>query len=386
MQTSITAVNPEKLISTQLYHSPNTILSVYAGFLRTVVDNKLLLVRGVYINDPNAREYSGYVYESIKGESDNAILKIKVPVKVRSKLQSKQIYVFSGLIEKKIGNSIVELIFCIDSVLATEQSQYSEEELEGLKLIQRKVSIGFIDVEAKIRQSIFDNRKLRIANIFGESAIVDRDFTKGIAGALVNFEIQNFRCNLSQPQKIIETLKGLSNMGYDIIAIVRGGGELSTLNEPAIANQVIQLKCAFVCAIGHAVNSTLLDKVADKSFALPLDYGVKLREIVERANEDLTNSKSALLDKVRVELNKSFADIIKAKEEQVKLLQEQIKVDAARSLEVERHHEKRAEERVSNMEKQNKVLLDRLKQEQRSSQLIALIIGFAIAMLFFFMF
>lgn len=386
MQQSAPAVTPEKLTSTQVYHSPNTILSIYAGFLRTVVDNKLISVRGIYIGDPNAREYSGYVYESIKGESDNASLKIKVPVKVRSKLQSKQIYVFSGLIEKKIGNSTVELVFCIDTVLATEQSQYSEAELEGFKLIQRKVSIGFVDVEAKIRQSIYDNRKLRIANIFGESAIVDKDFTKGIAGAVVNFEIQNFRCNLSQPLKIIETLKALSNMGYDIIAIVRGGGELSTLSEPSIANQVLQLKCAFVCAIGHAVNSTLLDKVADKSFELPLDYGVKLREIVERANEDLTNSKSALLDKVRVELTKSFADTLKAKEENVKILQEQAKVAAARSAEMERQYQKLTEERVANVEKQNKILLDRVKQEQRSSQFIALLIGFAIAMLIFYTF
>lgn len=386
MQQSVSAVTPEKLTSPQVYHSPNTILSIYAKFLSTVVDNKLISVRGIYIGDPNAREYSGYVYESIKGENDNASLKIKVPVKVRSKLQSKQIYVFSGLIEKKIGNSTVELVFCIDTVLATEQSQYSEAELEGFKLIQRKVSIGFVDVEAKIRQSIYDNRKLRIANIFGESAIVDKDFTKGIAGAIVNFEIQNFRCNLSQPLKIIETLKGLSNMGYDIIAIVRGGGELSTLSEPAIANQVLQLKCAFVCAIGHAVNSTLLDKVADKSFELPLDYGVKLREIVERATEELTNSKSALLDKVRVELTKSFADTLKAKEENVKILQEQVKVAAARSAEMERQYQKLTEERVANAEKQNKILLDRVKREQRSSQFIALLIGFAIAMFIFYTF
>jgi len=297
---------------------------------------------------------------------------------VRSKLQSKQIYVFSGLIEKKIGNSTVELVFCIDTVLATEQSQYSEAELEGFKLIQRKVSIGFVDVEAKIRQSIYDNRKLRIANIFGESAIVDKDFTKGIAGAVVNFEIQNFRCNLSQPLKIIETLKGLSNMGYDIIAIVRGGGELSTLSEPAIANQVLQLKCAFVCAIGHAVNSTLLDKVADKSFELPLDYGVKLREIVERATEDLTNSKSALLNRVRTEVTKSFADTLKANEEQVKLLQEYVKNANARNLEMFTQYQK--------MDNDHKLAVDRIKQEHKTSQIIALVVGFALAMLTLYIF
>jgi exonuclease VII large subunit len=248
----------------------------------------------------------------------------------------------------------------------------------AFQLIQQKIALGYIDVEAKIRESIYDNRKLRIANIYGESAIVDKDFQKGIAGAVVNFEIQNFRCNLAQPNKIVETLKGLSNMGYDIVAIVRGGGELSTLSDPAIADQVLKLPCAFVCAIGHAVNKTLLDKIADKSFELPLHYGVQLREIVERAKEDLTNSKSALIDKVRVEVTKSFADTLKANEEQVKLLQEHVKNANARNMEMFLQYQK--------IDSDHKLAIEKIKQEKNTSQIIALIIGFAIAMLIIYIF
>jgi hypothetical protein len=82
-------------------------------------------------------------------------------------------------------------------VLTSEKSQYSEAELEGFKVIQQKVALGYVDVEAKIRESIFENKKLRIANIYGESAIVDKDFQRGISGAMVNFEIQNFFCIIS---------------------------------------------------------------------------------------------------------------------------------------------------------------------------------------------
>ncbi len=368
---------PARLSDNPVYHSPNTILNIYAGYLRTLVDNKVITVKGIYNNDPNAKLYSGYYYEILKGENDVAVLKIKVPALVRSKLQNKQIYVFSGFLEKKVATSSVELVFCVDSVVSSEKSHYSEAELLAFQLIQQKIALGYIDVEAKIRESIYDNRKLRIANIYGESAIVDKDFQKGIAGAVVNFEIQNFRCNLAQPNKIVETLKGLSNMGYDIVAIVRGGGELSALSDPIIANQVLKLPSAFVCAIGHAVNKTLLDKIADKSFELPLHYGVQLREIVERAKEDLTNSKSALLDKVRAEVTKSYADTLKANEEQVKLLQEHVKNANARNIEMFTQYQK--------IDSDHKLAIEKIKQEKNTSQIIALIIGFAIAMLIIYL-
>ena len=377
---------PARSSDIQIYHSPNTILNIYAGYLRSLVDNKVISIRGVYVSDPNAKSYSGYHYEYLKGENDTISLKIKVPALVRSKLQNKQIYVFSGFLEKKVALSSVELVFCIDNVLVSEKSQYSEAELEGFKIIQQKVALGYVDVEAKIRDSVYENKKLRIANIYGESAIVDKDFQRGISGAVVNFEIQNFRCNLSQPVKIVETLKGISNMGYDIIAIVRGGGELSALNDPTIASQVLKLSCVFVCAIGHAVNETLLDKIADKSFELPLHYGVKLREIVERANEDLTNSKSVLLNKVRTEVAKSFTDTLKANEEQVKLLKEQLKNATESNLEKDKYYTKLIEDRVSKIYKDNQNDVRTMKQEHKTSQYIALVIGFALAMLIIYIF
>ena len=386
MQIKVSDDDAEKTKSKQVFHSPNTILSIYAGFLRTAIDNKLISVKGIYIGDQYAKEYSGYVYESLKGESDNATLKIKVPVKLRSKLQSRQIYSFSGLLEKKIGNSAVELVFCVDTILGTEKSKYSEEELKGFKLIRQKVEKGYIDVEAKIRESIYENKKLRIANIYGETAIVDKDFYKGLEGAVVNFEIQTFRCSLAQPQKIVETLQKLSTGDFDIVAILRGGGDsgLELLNNPIIAEQALRLKSIFISALGHDVHDTLLDKIADKKFSLPLHFGVKLREIVERANEDLTNSKSALLNKVRAEVAKSFSDTFKANEEQVKLLKEQLKNSTASNQEKDKYYSKLIEDRVSRIYKENQENLSKLKQEQKGSQIIALVIGFALAMLIFY--
>jgi hypothetical protein len=381
-------VKPSQSNGSPAYYSPNIILNLYSTHLRTEADNRVISIRGVYDGSQYAKEYSGYVYDKLKGESDNIYLNIKVPILLRSKLISKQIYTFSGIIEKKVKDSSVELTFSIDRVLNVEKSQYSEAEMEGFKVIQQKVAKGYIDVEAKIRESIYQNKKLRIANIYGETAIVDKDFYRGIEGAIVNFEIQNFRCSLAQPQKIVETLQKLSTGDFDIVAIMRGGGDsgLELLNNPIIAAQAIKLKSIFISALGHDIHDTLLDKIADKKFSLPLHFGVKLREIVERANEDLTNSKSALLNKVRTEVAKSFADTLKANEEQVKLLKEQLKNSTESNLEKDKYYTKLIEDRVSKIYKDNQNDVRTLKQEHKTSQYIALVIGFALAMLIVYIF
>ena len=222
----------EKPKDVKVYHSPNTILNIYAQYLKSQIDNRLLLVKGVYISVPNANLYGGYYYENLKGENDTTSLKIKVPALIRSKLQSKQIYVLSGFIEKKVAASAIELVFSVDSVLTSEKGSYTEGELEGFKLLQQKVAKGYIDVEAKIRERIYENRKVRIANIYGVTSEVDVDFDLGIAAARVNFEITNFRCSLIQPQQIVDTLKKIATGNYDVIAIVRGGNDPSIEANP----------------------------------------------------------------------------------------------------------------------------------------------------------
>ncbi len=59
---------PARSSDIQIYHSPNTILNIYAGYLRTLVDNKVISIRGVYVSDPNAKSYSGYHYEYLRGK------------------------------------------------------------------------------------------------------------------------------------------------------------------------------------------------------------------------------------------------------------------------------------------------------------------------------
>ena len=255
--------------------------------------------------------------------------------------------------------------------------------------MQRRVGVNMTGFYTKIRDSIYENRKLRIANIYGVSLFVEPDFTAGLSTSKVNFDIQNFSCSLVQPTAIVETLKKIALGNFDMVAIVRGGndGTLEVLNDPQISKQIFNMSSAFLAALGHkGTTETLLDKIADKKFLLPHEYGTKLHQIVERAKEELTNSKAVLLEKVRNELTKSFTDVVKAKDEQVKLLQEQVTKANTSNLELSKHYDKVIEEKVSKVNKENQAAINSIRSEQKSSQIIALVIGFALAILIVYIF
>lgn len=102
--------------------------------------------------------------------------------------------------------------------------------------------------------------------------------------------------------------------------MVRGGGDrqsFEVFNDLALAEKFIELIPFTVTALGHTVDETLLDKLADRSFNLPHDYGASLHVIVNKLAEEKTNSRAILIEEVKKDVTKQF-------EEQVKTLTDQL--------------------------------------------------------------
>jgi hypothetical protein len=76
--------------------------------------------------------------------------------------------------------------------------------------------------------------------------------------------------------------------------------------------------------------------------------------------------------------------VAKSFEDSYKLLNEQLKNATASNLEKDKYYTKLIEDRVSRIYRENQEGVSKLKQEQKTSQIIALVIGFAIAMLIFY--
>lgn len=62
---------------------------------------------------------------------------------------------------------------------------------------------------------------------------------------------------------------------------------------------------------GHTVDETLLDKLADKRFHLPHDYGAGLHAIAEKLSHGRSNSRALLIDEVKKDVPNSFLNRLK---------------------------------------------------------------------------
>ena len=304
--------NAEILEFKEVY-SPTTLLGVYASAIRSAADGRVILARGVYQIAPNQKDYGGYYYDSIKSPNENKAVKARIPSLLRSKIENNQIYTFKGYIEKKISFSSIELVFVIDDVLQKEENQISESDLKRFALIQQRIAKGFHDLEALVKEKVYKGEKIRIANLYGSTAIVNKDFDKGLAEASTRFQISEQRCNFASVTDLKNALLAINPNEFEAIALVRGGGDklsLEIFNDPELGEAALRIKPLLITALGHTVDETLLDKLADKKFALPHDYGNSLKVWVDTAIEEQAKSKSVFIDQVKKDLTKTFSDQI----------------------------------------------------------------------------
>lgn len=72
--------------------------------------------------------------------------------------------------------------------------------------------------------------------------------------------------------KIIETLKNVDKIGFDVMIIARGGGSLEDLmnfNNEALARTIFSLKTPIISGIGHETDFTICDFVSDLRAVTP---------------------------------------------------------------------------------------------------------------------
>lgn len=87
--------------------------------------------------------------------------------------------------------------------------------------------------------------------------------------------------------KFLEALKQLTGTGVKGLVIARGGGErLETIGDSRnVTRALIETGLPFYAALGHANDVLLLDKHADDVFLTPSDFGHRLRDCLDAAQE-----------------------------------------------------------------------------------------------------
>ncbi|WP_312285922.1 exodeoxyribonuclease VII large subunit [Chryseobacterium gleum] len=331
-------------------YSPGSVLGLFSNALKLNATVNLIYLKGRY-SFGGGKAYGNYYYDNLFSESDTISIGVRVSALLRSKIENNEIYTLRGYIEKNIKNSSVELRFVVDEIIQQEERAISEEELQRYELIQKKLGKGSKDLETVIREKILKDEPIRIANIYGNNAIVQRDFAEGLDVSQKYFQVSEYTCSITSSTSIVSKLEEVSALGYDIIALVRGGGDkqsMETFNDLQLSELFITIEAVTVTAIGHTVDETLLDKLADKRFHLPHDYGAGLHSIVEKLSHEKSNSRALLIDEVKKDVGKQFA-------EQVLTLEKQLKTKNDEFTEAQKNFKEQAENQVKIFTEQLKI-------------------------------
>ncbi|MBW3524702.1 exodeoxyribonuclease VII large subunit [Chryseobacterium sp. NKUCC03_KSP] len=309
----------EKETSYPVY-SPTSVIGIFNNALKLNAMINLIYLKGRYAFG-GGKSYGNYYYDQLFSEGDNVSIGIRISSLLRSKITNNEIYTLRGFIEKSIKNSSIELRFVVDEIVNKEERSISEEELERYALIQKKLEQGSKDLETLVRDKMLKDEEIRIANIYGNNAIVQRDFAEGLDVSAKYFDITDHHCNITSSTAIIAKLNELSILDYDIIALVRGGGDrqsMETFNDISLSKLFIDQRAVMVTAIGHTVDETLLDKLADRRFHLPHDYGAGLHSNAEKLSHERLNSRALLIDEVKKDVTKQFSEQVETLEKQLK--------------------------------------------------------------------
>ncbi len=146
------------------------------------------------------------------------------------------------------------------------------ESLE-LKLLREKLKAeGFFDIEHKKPIPKYP-KKVGIVSSKEGDAIRDicrvaHDRNPYVQLALYNVTVQG----ASAPASIVEGIRALDELGYDLIIVSRGGGsreDLAPFDDERVVRAVYDAKTPIVSGVGHERDWTLIDLVVDARFSTP---------------------------------------------------------------------------------------------------------------------
>lgn len=145
------------------------------------------------------------------------------------------------------------------------------------------------------------------------------------------------------PAELLKAFKKSQEYDLDTLIIGRGGGaseDLNAFNDETLVRAIANSKMPVIAAVGHEIDSTLVDFVADKRASTPTGAAelatVDVREINKEFDYALLTMEQALikniaakkeeLDDLELDLDNSIVDLIKEKKEDLENLKDKIEL------------------------------------------------------------
>lgn len=342
-------------------YTPQEVACIFKEQLKTPA--KVVTLEGVYRQNPKSGNYYGYFYDSLAAQNSNYEMTLVVPAALREKMKDGTLVQVSGVVSKELRNRCsIDLHFNVTRYDVIEENVISEDEQRLMSLQAEKSARGYRNVDGVLEAKLFRGEKPNICLLFARGTITDQDFKKGLEAARSHIDFVEENETFAQISQLRAKLGQLDRMGYDVIAIVRGGGSgiKEVFDMPDLIESVVNLSTPFVTGVGHPGEKPFIAKVADKDLGTPSLLGVYFKDLVNRVIDQREKSKAVLVEQVK----KQFEERIAASEKQNKELQEKIVEMNKNAANAQKLH---ADQMVLS-EKQNKELQNKITELNKSAE------------------
>jgi exodeoxyribonuclease VII large subunit len=320
------AQNPMSVLPTKeesVFFSPSSIVAIFNAATVTKEEKKIIQIRGIYQKKGTVL-YGGNYYDRLQDEAGENSITLIVSTLLHNQLEDNKTIEINGFITRRLDKQgRIDIFINMIELLTQRVNKFSEEDTKKILLINKKVELGFKDLDSHIKTSVFNNKRLSIKVIMGKSGIIDSDIKKAMESSMALYDIEYHRVSLTAPEEILSKINMLDVPGTDIICLARGGGEnLKIFDNLDICECILNRNAIIASAIGHAEDVSLFEKLADKKFITPTQFGNYLKEIYNSTVEELAKSKAKLVHDLTTQFTANYGKQIQNLNEQLKASKE----------------------------------------------------------------
>lgn len=300
------------------YFSPVELVGIYRKYLDKGSTNNVIWIRGIYIQRPNQNPQWSAFYDELR-DADNTAqsVTLKINRQDRVKLKSNSLVQIGGLIELVANNAgTIQILVNVTRYEIVKDQFVTEQDLKRNEIRIAKSKKGFKNVDAILEDKLFRDERPKVALVFASTSITMQDFNAGVHAAAVKIDFEEKRQSFGNATMLATFLQTLDRSGFDVIALVRGGGGgIEALDEIEVLQAVSTMATPIICAIGHVGEELFMKSIADKVAPTPNGLGQYFSEMVEKVTAKRNNSRAALIEEVKKQFVKQIEDSNKKNKE-----------------------------------------------------------------------
>ena len=322
--------------------SPVLLVSDVNNYIKSVLtaDEKLKFLR-IKGEISNFKVYpSGHFYFSLKDQESviNAVMFASYAKRVAFSPKNGDEVVVLASVDAYVPRGSYNL-----NVFEMEEMGLGQQLVELEKLKKQLASEGLFDESRKRPINIYPKA---IGVITAPNGAAVRDIVTNIKRRYPIADIYIFPSLVQgeqAPEKLLKAFKKSQEYDLDTLIIGRGGGaseDLSAFNDEKLVRAVATSKMPIIAAVGHEIDTTLIDYIADKRASTPTGAAelatVDKREILNFLSQSMVLMEQSLCDYVadnkeeveelKEELKKSLKDLLDYQKQEVDKYSKQLEI------------------------------------------------------------